>query len=278
MFWKIIALLGSGTFLFTGMDILGDPNCISVSFRGGGARSLVTQCYLDGSGNFSQTTAGIGLILISIILLLLLFWKNILNYLNIFGGQLNKNAKEVFGEFEEQSLSLIPEGMRPSTNDNQFKFDRKKSIALGVVAVLVISFLVVPRMSIFDRWTCSSLRNEIKDIDTEGKNHWNSYQDEIAILGRMQWGDYSYSNQIATVQRRALELLRNDEEAESVLKSNSRCLVDSSILETRIKYTQDALDYFTGKSAVNGKYFSADYGWPTDFYRGYVEFEVYVRK
>ena len=94
----------------------------------------------------------------------------------------------------------------------------------------------------------------------------------------MQWGDYSYSNQIATVQRRALELLRNDEEAESVLKSNSRCLVDSSILETRIKYTQDALDYFTGKSAINGKYFSADYGWPTDFYRGYVEFEVYVRK
>jgi hypothetical protein len=278
MFWKIIALLGSGTFLFTGMDILGDPNCISVSFRGGGARSLVTQCYLDQSGNFSQTTAGLGLILISIILLLLLFWKNILSYLNVFGGKLDKTFKDTFEESEEQSLSLIPEAMRSGTRDNHYKLDKKKSIAIGVVLVLMVSFLVVPRMSVFDRWTCSSLRNEIKNIDTEGKSHWNSYQEEIAILGRMQWGDFAHENQIATVKRRALELLRNDEQAEFVLNSNQRCLVDSTILETRVKYTQDALNYFTGKTAINGKYFSADYGWPTDFYRGYMDFEVYVRK
>jgi hypothetical protein len=278
MFWKIVALLGSGTFLFTGLDILSDPNCISVSFRGGGSRSLVSQCYGDQSGDFAQTTAGIGLILFSIIILIFLFWQNILGYLTVFLGKIDKKKEDVIGESEEQSLSLIPEGLRPSDHSNAFEFDKKKLITIGVVSFLIISFVLVPRISVFDRWTCSPLRNEIKDIDSEGKSYWNKYQDEIAILGRMGWSDSSYINQIATVQRRALQLLRNDEEAESVLKSNPRCLVDMSILETRIKYTQEALNFFTGKSAVNGKFFSAYNGWPTDFYRGYVEFEVYVRK
>jgi len=278
MFWKIIGLLGAGTFLITGMDILGDPNCVSVSFRGGGARSVVSQCFLDQSGDFSQSTAGFGLIAIAIALLVFLFWHKIIEHSPALIQKLRKNTESHTNLPEEESLSLIPEAFRSNSESPKFDYDKRKLIALGLIVFLVFSFFAVPKISFFDRWTCSSLRNEIVSFDEEGKNHWNRYQDEVAILGRMSWGDPTYSNQTSTVLRRALELLRNDESAEALLKSDPRCLVSSTLLDTRIKYTQDALEYFTGKKAIGGRYFSVEFGWPMDFYRGYADFEVYVRK
>ena len=278
MFWKIIGLLGAGTFIITGMDILGDPNCVSVSFRGGGARSVVSECSLDRSGDFSQSTAGLGLILIGLSILAFLFWQNILRFAYSLARDSKQKPESSSVVTEEDSLSLIPEALRSHSEPTRIEYDKKKLAAVGVILIVAFSFFAAPKISFFDKWTCSSLRNEVVSLDIEGKSHWNRYQDEVAILGRMSWGDPTYPNQTSTVLRRALELLRNDEKVEALLKNDQRCLVSSSLLEMRIKSTQDALDYLTGKKAIGGRYFSVEFGWPMDFYRGYAEFEIYVRK
>ena len=80
MFWKAVALFGAGSFFFVGWGVLTDPLCNSVSFRGGGARTVVTTCFPDSSGDFSRASAVTGSFLIGLAILAILFWPLIKVY------------------------------------------------------------------------------------------------------------------------------------------------------------------------------------------------------
>jgi hypothetical protein len=56
MLWLLIAIVGAGTFIFSGISVLSDPFCQSVNF--GGARVIQMTCREDNLGSFSQGSAG----------------------------------------------------------------------------------------------------------------------------------------------------------------------------------------------------------------------------
>lgn len=56
MIWLVVAIIGSGTFIYSGISVLNDPFCQSVDF--GGGRVIQITCRQDSFGAFSQTSAG----------------------------------------------------------------------------------------------------------------------------------------------------------------------------------------------------------------------------
>ena len=72
MFWKIVATLGSLTFIFGGLDVL-SADCDAVDF-GGGGRSVTYSCVRPGTdGAMSPGTAG-ALMLLGAAGILALVW------------------------------------------------------------------------------------------------------------------------------------------------------------------------------------------------------------
>lgn len=68
MSWRIFSLVGAASAIITGINILADTNCVSVSF--GGSRWVVNAtCRNDQFGDFSSSTAGWGLVLLGILLI-----------------------------------------------------------------------------------------------------------------------------------------------------------------------------------------------------------------
>lgn len=109
MIWRLIALLGASTFIYTGGKVIFDEDCISADFSGG--RAVLLTCYLDNSGAISGGLAGgisllIGLTLIFISLRpwILQYWKKSQINLN---GTTNNRVQESFsspiGEFSNST-------------------------------------------------------------------------------------------------------------------------------------------------------------------------------
>lgn len=67
---KLLALIVAGFAVVTGIRILADSDCSSVSFDGQGGRVAVANCYADSSGALPGGIAGGGLILIGILVFL----------------------------------------------------------------------------------------------------------------------------------------------------------------------------------------------------------------
>jgi hypothetical protein len=78
MWWRILALIGAGTFIVTGISVLSDPNCVSASFTG--SRAVTITCYQDDFGDLTGNQAGWLALLIGLSLALLLFRNQISNY------------------------------------------------------------------------------------------------------------------------------------------------------------------------------------------------------
>lgn len=78
MWWRILALIGAGTFIVTGISVLSDPNCASASFTG--SRAVTITCYQDDFGDLTGNQAGWLALLIGLSLALLLFRNQISNY------------------------------------------------------------------------------------------------------------------------------------------------------------------------------------------------------
>jgi hypothetical protein len=77
MVWSILSLVGGGTFVYNGLQVLSDPSCDTVSF--GGGRVVQVTCYETGaymSGEFSGQIAGAGMILLGAILIYFA-WRNL---------------------------------------------------------------------------------------------------------------------------------------------------------------------------------------------------------
>jgi len=80
MIWLLIAIVGAGTFVFSGISVLSDPFCKSVDF--GGGRVIQMTCRDDTFGAFSQTSAGWLSILGGIGILLFIFRRPIIKALS----------------------------------------------------------------------------------------------------------------------------------------------------------------------------------------------------
>jgi len=80
MIWLVIAIIGAGTFIYSGISVLSDPFCQSVDF--GGGRVIQINCRDDSLGAFSQSSAGWLSILGGISLLIFIFRRPIINALS----------------------------------------------------------------------------------------------------------------------------------------------------------------------------------------------------
>jgi hypothetical protein len=77
MFWSVLGLIGGGSFVINGFQVLTDPSCNTVGF--GGGRAVQVTCYEAGalmSGEFPGKVAGLGMLLFGA-LLLYLAWRNV---------------------------------------------------------------------------------------------------------------------------------------------------------------------------------------------------------
>ena len=75
MIWRILGIIGAGSFFVNGLSLLSDPSCISADF--GGGRVVQVTCRADSSGAFTGIQAGLISLLIGFGLIGLIFFNPI---------------------------------------------------------------------------------------------------------------------------------------------------------------------------------------------------------
>jgi hypothetical protein len=80
MIWRILGLIGAGSFFVNGFDLLSDPSCVSADF--GGGRVIQVTCRSDSYGTFSGTQAGLISLFIGVGLLTFIFFNQIKQFFN----------------------------------------------------------------------------------------------------------------------------------------------------------------------------------------------------
>ena len=75
MIWRVLGIIGAGSFFVNGYSLVSDPSCISADF--GGGRVIQVTCRGDSLGTFSGTQAGLISLLIGSGLLILIFFSQI---------------------------------------------------------------------------------------------------------------------------------------------------------------------------------------------------------
>lgn len=289
MILKAIAFFGAGSFFVVGWGVLTDPLCNSVSFRGGGARTILTTCYPDSRGDFSKVFAVTGSWFIGLAILGILFWPTIRLFINNYqyNQKLAQATKEYSSQEDEFEGVERPLYQQPNLANNQnFKLKKKFlenkliSIVLVVVFVFGLYKVAAPKVSLLNPITCSSLKKQLKERDAIGREVWNQYQSEVSKLGITDVG-LSYEiwyNQVGNVHRRAIQVISNDLEKYELGYSTPHC-VNIPVLDYLKAQDEKALSIFSGKTPLdNGKYWSYDYGWPTDYRKGFIEFELFLKK
>jgi hypothetical protein len=286
MIWKAIALFGAGSFFYVGWGVLTDPLCNSVSFRGGGARTVVTTCFADSSGDFSRTFAVTGSFLIGLAILTILFWPLINVYIANYKFQLSlkQMAQEIDekqeGENSESSTSPGESTQRDSNILSSLrKLSENKLVTIGLIAVLALGFykIAAPKISLLNPITCSSLKKELAAKDVVGRQLWNSYQVEVSNLSMVQTYSNEYYLQVGNTARRALQLAINDLAGYQMLNEKPHCVKDMPVLTSAIKITSQTVDYLSGRTEIDGKKFDIYNGWNTSYYNSYTEFKNLLR-
>ncbi len=286
MIWKTIAVFGAGSFFYVGWGVLTDPLCDSVSFRGGGARSVLTTCYPDDRGDFSKAIAGAGSLLIGLAILAILFWPLIKAYIanSKFQSNLKQMAREIEDNqnIEDRDLDELPQ---KSTQKDSFvsssiqKMSENKLISIALIAVLVFGLykVVAPKIDLLNPITCSGLKKELSALDVQGREIWNAYQQEVSGLTRVEMYSSAYYSQVGNVARRALQLNVNNGEGYLKMKAKPHCVKNFAELEEAIELTNTAISYLDGAGTIDGKKFSVDDGWNTDYYQIYRGFGIYIK-
>jgi hypothetical protein len=80
MIWRILGLIGAGSFFVNGLSLLSDPTCVSADF--GGGRVIQVTCRSDSNGAFSGTSAGFISLAIGLGLLTFIFFEQIKQFFN----------------------------------------------------------------------------------------------------------------------------------------------------------------------------------------------------
>ena len=68
---RLVGLAFGGFAVFNGLKVLTADKCESISFDGQGGRVAIAQCFADNSGALPAWLAGIGMILVGVIVGLL---------------------------------------------------------------------------------------------------------------------------------------------------------------------------------------------------------------
>jgi hypothetical protein len=286
MIWKAIALFGAGSFFVVGLGVLTNPLCNSVSFRGGGARTVLTTCYPDSSGDFSKLSAVAGSWLIGLAILGILFWPTLKVLFSNY--QFKQKLSQATQEYNNQQV--LPEGENKAQDETsnqthpQFAnltkiiFDNKL-IAGVLVVVLLLGFYKVaaPKISLLNPITCSSLKKELAKIDVVGRQIWESYQLEVSSLSQIEpYSDYYYM-QVANAARRAKQLNINDAQRFLLMIGKPHCVKDVEALKIRVESIKTILDYLDGVRNVEGKIFTVENGWNSGYYPMYFGSESFLR-
>ena len=286
MIWKAIALFGSGSFFVVGWGVLTDPLCNSVSFRGGGARTVLTTCYPDSSGDFSQLSAVAGSWLIGLAILGILFWPSLKVLFSNY--QFRQKLSQATQEYNNQEVlpGGVSEAQGETSNHTHPQFANltkrvldNRLIAGVLVAVLLFGFYKVaaPKISLLNPITCSSLKKELAAKDIIGRQLWNSYQVEVSNLSMVKMYSNEYFLQVGNTARRALQLAINDLEGYQMLNEKPHCVKEMQVLTSTIKMTSQTVDYLSGKVEIDGKKFDTYNGWNTSYYNSYYEFNVLLK-
>jgi hypothetical protein len=284
--WKVLGLFGSGTFIVGGFNIAIDPNCDSVSFRGGGARSVLTTCYADTTGDFSKSVAATGSFLVAIAILIVIFWTEINVYIrNLeFRKRFESGLEAAKASYEEKSDITLETSAatkkEPREARSRFQYylmhltqraKRHKIVSILLVLVLIFGFytVVAPKIPLFDSLTCSGIRSDVKELDIVRRDIWNQYQIEVSRLGQINFDEYEVQdNQVRNVARRMVQLKSSDLEVLDKVLQNEHCLtVDKyELIKTRL-VVKDDLDFLQGTTKRNGENWNPYSGWNSEYYR-----------
>jgi len=112
MIWRLIALLGASTFIYTGGKVIFDEECTSVDFSGG--RAVLLTCYLDNSGAISGDLAGGISLLIGITLIFISLNPWIVQYLKKSQTNLNGTVNNKVQESYSSPIGEISNLRKPS--------------------------------------------------------------------------------------------------------------------------------------------------------------------
>jgi len=163
MIWKILGLLGGGSFFVVGLGIWTDPNCNSVSFRGGGARTVITTCFADATGDFNKNMAVTGCLIIGLAILTVLFWPGIKLLtsnlsLRIKSLQKSEVSQNLVSTESDDSTQNQPSNSSKVWPENIFKLAKKNKLA-----TLISTILMILLINIFSQnYNSSILIKEIK--------------------------------------------------------------------------------------------------------------------
>lgn len=283
MIWNLIGLAAAGSFFYVGLSILSDPLCQSVSFQGGGARTIATTCMPDGSGDFSRSAA------ISLLFLggTILFGFMFRNYLIRIYRELrfqyviqreNKklNPDSSVGQ-QEELISFSAGNKAPKINSILNK--NKNILIVGVILVLALPTykVIAPKIGFLNSITCASLKSSLAEKDLLGREIWNSYQNEVSNLARVEQFSNQYYLQVGNIARRAIQLETNDLQGYEMLKAKPHCVKDIKLLTTAIDSTTTSLRYLSGVGMIDGKKFDVYSGWNTDYYNAYFDFNYFLK-
>jgi hypothetical protein len=286
MIWKTIALFGAGSFFFVGWGVLTDPLCNSVSFRGGGARTVMTTCYPDSQGDFSKASAGTGSILIGLAILAILFWPLIRAYIVNYRLQLSlKNLAQEIEHKQDFEVSESNESPQDSTQKDSListsiqKMSGNKLTSILVIALLIFGLykVVAPKISLLNPITCASLKKELVAKDVIGRQLWNAYQVEVSNLSQVQVNSNEYASQTGNAARRVVQLKMNDLQGYALLQDKPHCVKSLNELKTVIDGTTFTIKYLSGEEVIDGKKFDVWYGWNTNYYSQYVGFDYFLK-
>jgi hypothetical protein len=115
--WRIIGLVGAGTFLTTGFQVLGNPNCVSADFSGG--RFMQITCSTEPYGSYSGSEAGFIAISIGIIILGVIFFPYFNNY--FASKNMSKPDGKLNGSYQERMIELSNLKLVNQRNNPEFK-------------------------------------------------------------------------------------------------------------------------------------------------------------
>jgi hypothetical protein len=285
MIWKTIAFFGAGSFFYVGLSILSDPLCQSVSFQGGGARTIATTCMQDGSGDFSRGAAINLLFIGGTVLFALLFRNYLIRLYHQFRLQfaLQQASKDIDASSitakQEELISLELE--QPTPQATKFPYKSKNILIAGLILVLLVPAykVIAPKISLLNPITCASLKRDLAAKDVLGRQIWNSYQIEVSRIGLIDEATNIdlWINQISNTERRANQMI-NDELARYQFALSRQYCVKVDIVNYLITQDNKSLDFFAGKEQMsNGRYWSPDWGWPTNFHKGFIESTEYLK-
>jgi hypothetical protein len=271
-----------------GLGVVTNPLCNSVSFRGGGARTVLTTCYPDSSGDFSKLSAVAGSWLIGLAIFGILFWPTLKVLFSNY--QFRQKLSQATQEYNNQQV--LPEGVNKAQDETsnqthpQFAnltktISDNKLIAGVLVVVLLLGFYKVaaPKISLLNPITCSSLKKELAAKDVIGRQIWNEYQTEVSRLGQTEeYGNTQlWVNQVGNVSRRATQLMSNYLAGFEMMLEKEHCVKVDYVKAAKV-ITQSNLDFIAGRVLQNnGNYWSPEWGWDSRIHSQYLEFKEGLR-